>query len=277
VTQDWNPARRRFLRAAAGVTALALIPGALTYARRGIDGMTPREVAYGSSLVDKVTGWTADSEMILRGKRGTPRTRLGRVRNLLRDNGVDSLRLFRFDAPSDLRGTALLIHENQNGDDDIWLYLPAIGRSRRIVSSARKDAFVGSEFSYADLMTLPVDRFTYEFGGHEVIEGHSCVAVISTPVDEGWARDIGYSRQVAWTDECNLAARRVEYHNLRGDHFKTQWLSNFHSAGRGKYIATHRRMVNHSNERETILKFEQLDSNADVTSNEFMPQRLDRG
>ncbi len=277
MTQGWSPTRRRFLRAAAGLTALALMPGVRTHARSGFEGLTPKEVAHGSSLVDKVAGWNANSEMILRGPRGTPRTRAGRVSNLLRANGVDSHRLFRFDTPSDLRGTALLIHENQNGDDDIWLYLPAVGRSRRIVSSARKDAFVGSEFSFADLMTLPVDRFTYQFGGHEVIDGHSCIAVISTPADDRWARDIGYSRQVAWTDERSLAARRVEYHNLRGDHFKTQWLSSFHSAGEGKYIATYRRMVNHSNERETILKFEELDSKADLASSEFMPQRLDRG
>jgi len=271
---SFDPTRRRILAGAAGLTVLTLAPA--RRARAGFDGTSPVEVARGSSRVDKVPGWTATSDMTLHGKRGTPRSRGGRVLNMLRDNGIDSLRLYRFDTPADLRGTALLIHENHDGDDDIWLYLPAIGRSRRIVSSARKDAFVGSEFAYADLMTLPVERFNYRFGGDEVIDGQPCVAVISEPVDEDWARDIGYSRQVAWTDVNTLAARRVEYHDLKGEHFKTQWLSKFHDAGDGKFIATHRKMVNHDNDRETVLDFGQLDSSAELASSQFLPQRLDR-
>jgi hypothetical protein len=63
--------------------------------------------------------------------------------------GDKTLLIFR--DPPDVRGTTLLTHENRGGDDDQWLYLPALRRSRRIGSSNKASSFVGSELAYEDL------------------------------------------------------------------------------------------------------------------------------
>ena len=37
-------------------------------------------------------------------------------------------------------------------DDDQWLYLPALGKTKRIASSDQSGAFMGSDFNYSDLI-----------------------------------------------------------------------------------------------------------------------------
>ena len=83
---------------------------------------------------------------------GQERVRQTIYRTLLRENGVDSMRVARFMSPPDIRGTVVLMNENLGGDDDMWIYLPAARRVRRLVAANRKDSFVGSDFTYGDII-----------------------------------------------------------------------------------------------------------------------------
>ena len=55
-------------------------------------------------------------------------------------------------APADLRGTAYLVQEGPASDNDrLWLYIPAIGRVREVVSPEAYSAFLNSDYTYSDL------------------------------------------------------------------------------------------------------------------------------
>ena len=54
-------------------------------------------------------------------------------------------------APESLRGTAFLVQNDGAASDVQWLYIPAIGRVRRLVSPEAYSAFLNSDFTYADL------------------------------------------------------------------------------------------------------------------------------
>ncbi len=54
-------------------------------------------------------------------------------------------------ARRDVKGTAVLSHSAVDGEDEQWLYLPSARRTKRISSSNRTGAFVGSEFTFEDL------------------------------------------------------------------------------------------------------------------------------
>ena len=55
-------------------------------------------------------------------------------------------------APADLRGTAYLVKEEPQSDNDrLWLYIPAIGRVREVVSPEAYSAFLNSDYTYSDL------------------------------------------------------------------------------------------------------------------------------
>jgi len=69
--------------------------------------------------------------------------------------------LIRFTYPNDIKGTAFLVWEHPEGEDERFLYLPALGRTRRIAGAEAQDSFVGSDFTYEDISGRELDDYTY--------------------------------------------------------------------------------------------------------------------
>ena len=83
--------------------------------------------------------------------------------------GEASKTIIKFLEPADVRGTTLLIHDYENKDDDMWIFMPALRRTRRIVSSEKGNNFMGSEFTNADMSKPNIDDFSYRLLGEETI------------------------------------------------------------------------------------------------------------
>ena len=69
--------------------------------------------------------------------------------------------LIRFTYPNDIRGTAFLVWEHPGAEDERFLYLPGLGRVRRIAGAEAQDSFVGSDFTYEDISGREFDDYTY--------------------------------------------------------------------------------------------------------------------
>ncbi len=69
--------------------------------------------------------------------------------------------LIRFTEPADIRGTGFLVWEQPGADDERFLYLPSLGRVRRIAGSETQESFVGSDFTYEDIGGRQFDDYTY--------------------------------------------------------------------------------------------------------------------
>lgn len=59
--------------------------------------------------------------------------------------------LVRFLEPFDVRRTSILILENDGGSDDLYVFLPALGLTRRLSAAQRADSFFGTDLSYEDI------------------------------------------------------------------------------------------------------------------------------
>lgn len=59
--------------------------------------------------------------------------------------------LVRFLEPFDVRHTSVLILENDGSSDDLYVYLPALGMTRRLSAAQRADSFFGTDLSYEDI------------------------------------------------------------------------------------------------------------------------------
>ena len=57
----------------------------------------------------------------------------------------------RLTAPQHLRGMAILSIEARDRSDDVFVYLPSLGRARRVSMGRRADSFLGSDRTYQDL------------------------------------------------------------------------------------------------------------------------------
>jgi hypothetical protein len=69
--------------------------------------------------------------------------------------------LVRFSYPNDIKGTGFLVIEQAAADDERFLYLPSLGRVRRIAASESQESFVGSDFTYEDIGGREFENYTY--------------------------------------------------------------------------------------------------------------------
>lgn len=56
------------------------------------------------------------------------------------EKGTGYRALIRFTYPNDIRSTAVLVWEHPDADDERFLYLPALGRVRRIAGQEKAKA-----------------------------------------------------------------------------------------------------------------------------------------
>jgi len=136
------------------------------------------------------------------------------------DLGKDSKSIMFFQSPADVKGTGFLSwHYDEPGkDDDRWLYLPAMKKVRRISgASAKKEKFMGSDFTYDDMGGRNVDEDEHLLKGEEHVDGKACWVVESVPRDE----NATYSKKVSWIRQDALIPVKVEFYDRMGTLHKT--------------------------------------------------------
>jgi outer membrane lipoprotein-sorting protein len=192
---------------------------------------------------------TADMQMILTNKHGQKSERQIRIRTLeVKGDGDKSLTIF--DTPRDIKGTAFLSYTHKVDDDDQWLYLPALKRVKRISSRNKSGSFMGSEFSYEDIVSQEVEKYTYKWIRDEHYEGQDCFVVEQYPIDK---KNSGYTKQVIWRDKQTYRVRKVEYYDRKNALLKTLSFTGYQ-----KYLDQYWRpdemyMANHQTGKSTRL------------------------
>ncbi len=168
----------------------------------------------------KLRDTTQMMTMVLIDARGIRRERKVESYSKLLENGIDQTRIARFLSPPDVIGTATLTRENSAGDDDIWIYLPAMKKIRRLVASNKKDSFMGSDFAYGDVITPKVDNWKHTLLRTEKCGSEDCYVVESVPASKDVERNSGYGKRVQWIERASYVTIRGEYSDLAGRPFK---------------------------------------------------------
>jgi outer membrane lipoprotein-sorting protein len=215
---------------------------------------------------------SAEMVMILRNRHGQESKREMRYRTLeVADDGDKSLMIF--DNPKDVKGTAFLNYTHKVGDDDQWLYLPALKRVKRISSRNKSGSFMGSEFAYEDIASQEIEKYNYKWLRDEVYNNMKCYVIERYPVDK---KNSGYSRQVVWIDKAEYRTWKVEYYDRKNSLLKTLTFADYN-----KYIGTYWRasqfnMVNHQTSKSTELRFANYRFNMGLTDDDFSKNSLKR-
>lgn len=221
------------------------------------------------------TGWSdyqLEMTMILTTRREEETRRELRAKFLeVPDNGEKSLMIF--DTPKDVKGTAFLSITHKKGDDDQWLYLPALKRIKRISSRDKTSPFMGSEFSYEDIASQEIEKYTYKWIREEVYDGRECFVVEYYPVDKEYS---GYTRLVNWIDKSEYRTQKVEYYDRKGQFLKTLTLK-----GYGKYLDKYWRagemnMVNRQTGKSTQLILKNYEFRTGLKDSDFNRENLKR-
>ncbi len=164
------------------------------------------------------------------------------------DAGDKTLLVFK--DPPDVRGTTLLTHENRVGDDDQWLYLPALRRARRIASSNRSSSFVGSELSYEDLAPNEVTKHQYKYLREEAVDGVPVWVIESTPR----FKESGYSRRELFVRKDNHQMARANFYDRKGQLLKVARWDGWWRVAAKRWRARSLRVENVQTGKSTILE-----------------------
>jgi len=213
----------------------------------------------------------AELRMVLRNRHGETSERSLRSATLEQEADGDKS-LVVFNAPADIDGTALLTFSHKTGDDDQWLYLPALKRVKRISSSNKSGPFVGSEFAYEDISSQEVEEYTYRYIGEDEIDGLETFVIEQYPVDP----KSGYTRQVAWVDQDEYRTLKVDFYDRKDALLKTLTYEDYE-----QYLGRHWRpaymlMVNHQTGKSTELHWEAYDFQVGLEEVDFNRAALAR-
>jgi outer membrane lipoprotein-sorting protein len=240
-------------------------------------GETPEEkgLAIAKEMDRRDSGFkdmTATMKMVLKNRHGEESIRKMRMKVLeVQGDGDKSLTIF--DNPKDVKGTAFLNFTHKTGDDDQWLYLPALKRVKRISSRNKSGSFMGSEFAYEDISSQEVEKYTYKWLRDEEYNGMDCFVVEYYPVDK---KNSGYSREVSWIDKKEYRIQKVEFYDRKNSHLKTLMFKGYRKYLDRYWRADELDMVNHQNGKSTRLEFSDYKFRTGLKDRDFNKNSLKR-
>ncbi len=212
-------------------------------------------------------------KMELINKRGSSRVRT--MLSYSKDYGEDKKIIMFFQQPADVKGTGFLTwdYNDDSKTDDRWLYLPAMKKNRRISgTSAKKEYFMGSDFTYDDMGNRDLDADNHRLLGEELLNGIDCWVIESTPKDD----DGMYSKYISWIRKDIFMAVKVKYFDMRAELLKVLEIKEVKQID-GFWVATEMIMKNHKRNHQTIIRLESLAYNIDVDDNLFTVNSLEKG
>ncbi len=222
------------------------------------------------SLVGSMSGTISLS---ITEKSGASRSRTIAMTTKSFQDGIEK-RFIKFIEPADVRGTAMLVVDNKDISDEMWIYLPALKKTRRIVSSEKGRSFMSSEFSNADMSSPTLADFTNRYLPNSGTANQWIIE--SIPVNEDKADEYGYSRKISYIDMSNYQVRRMEFYNFDDEMFKRIEIKSIHQTADGKYMVKNMAASNLLTSRKSEILFSNIQEQVKVDDTFFTVQNLER-
>jgi hypothetical protein len=189
--------------------------------------------------------------------------------------------LVRFTYPNDIKGTGFLVWEHADADDERFLFLPSLGRVRRIAASEAQESFVGSDFTYEDIGGRQFEDYTYR-----LLEGPGAAATWTAPDGsrhavhtlESASRDAKarFPRVVSLVRRDNFIVVRAEIYNTRGEIQKTFEALRIEKVG-AYWTTLEMRMTDALQRTRTELTLEKVEYDVGLKPDDLSRRALERG
>jgi outer membrane lipoprotein-sorting protein len=185
--------------------------------------------------------------------------------------------LIRFVAPADVRGTALLSIEHADREDDQWLYLPALRKSRRISAANKSDSFVGSDFAFEDLGAEEIDQHDYRLLREDNVDGAPVYVVEAVPNNDTRRKESGYSRREIFVLKDNAAIARIDFYDRQKELLKVLRSRDIRQVPSTKtWRAQTIEMANQKTGHKTVIVYGQFVINKGIGDDTFSIRELER-
>ncbi|MCG8634408.1 MAG: outer membrane lipoprotein-sorting protein [Desulfobacterales bacterium] len=195
------------------------------------------------------------------------------VKRYAKDVGDDLNRaLLVFLKPADIKGTALLTHENPDTDDQ-WLYMPAVKKMQRIAQGSKKSYFMGTDFTYEDMEPEDIDNYNYTIKKEETADHvkppKDCYVIEAVPANKEKKKATSYSKRLIWVDKENFTTVKVEFYDRRKRLLKTQKSFEFENLTGTVYRPKKTIMDNHKKKHKTLSLVKKRTLNESIEDSVF--------
>jgi len=247
--------------------------------------LTAQDLPEGIAIVEKVNARDngrsvkRNLEMTLIDRRGKIRKR--ETVGYRKYYGREKRSVLFYENPTNIRGTAFLTYDypDPDRDDDQWLYLPALRKTRRISAGDRGDYFLGTDFTYEDIKLenrMGKADYHWETLGTDTVDGHKVYLLQGIPVDEETAEELGYGKVLSYIDPEIWISRKGEYWDERMNRLKTIRVKEIRKVN-GIWTAHRLEAENHKTGHRTLFEFSNVNYEEQVSDRLFTEQALRRG
>ncbi len=210
-------------------------------------------------------------KMTIKDRAGRTRVReLTMLRYDVKDGGRQKFYVY-FHRPVDVEGMVFMVWKNPKGDDDRWLYIPAIDLVKRIAAKDKRSSFAGSNFTYEDVSGRSPALDAHELLGEEDLEGRPVFVIKNSPGDGDL---VEFSYYKVWIDKENFLPLKAEYFDKGGRLYKTMTSLKIKDI-QGIPTVTKAKAAM-SDGGQTIIEFEDVKYNVGLKENIFTERFLRR-
>lgn len=186
--------------------------------------------------------------------------------------------LMRFTYPNDIAGTSFLVWERDGADDERFLFLPALGRVRRIAGSERQESFVGSDFTYEDIGGRALEDYAYT-----LLDANATFTDAEGRAHPAWQlesrakqADALYPRVISLVRKDNFVVVRAEIFNRRNEREKEYRVLRLEQVS-GIWTARSVVMTNELDRTRTEMTTTSVNYNVGLKESDFSRRELERG
>ena len=186
--------------------------------------------------------------------------------------------LLLFAAPQDVKGVGVLQWGDPKGTDEQWLYVPEVKRIRRISGSAKRESFVGTDFTYEDLaiITQITDWTDTEARAtllrDDEIDKQKYHVIEFTPT----GKDLSYGKLLVWLRADDLLLLRFEMSDKTGQVQKRLTLADVRPVGTIP-SAFRMEMTNLQSGSHTVVEFSDIKYDSGLDDGAFTQGALEHG
>jgi outer membrane lipoprotein-sorting protein len=210
---------------------------------------------------------TAQIELTIVNKRGKERVRIISVRSAKLQQQDHSL--IRFETPADVAGTGFLVVAQPERADDQFLYLPALGKVKRISSSQRNQQFMGTDLTYADLESKNLEDSTLKRLADGKVGSHETYVIESIPKDESKE----YGKTISWIHKTSFVPLKVKFYDRKLDLLKTLTTKELKKRD-GRWVVMRSVINNAQKNSQTKLRVLSLDLTTTLGPHHFTQRAL---
>jgi outer membrane lipoprotein-sorting protein len=215
---------------------------------------------------------TADLTMTLTNSAGNNRIR--EIKQFSKDFGDMEKKIMFFVSPADVKNTSFMnwSYDKVGKDDDQWIYLPALKKTKRISSDSKSDYFMGSDFTYDDLGDRQPNQDVHKLLHEEKVNGEDCYVVESVSKDKNYM----YSKTITWIIKDKWIGLKKEFYDEDEDLLKILKVNKYEDIS-GFWIITNTEMKNEQKDHKTIMILKNVKINTGIDDGKFTERIMTRG